>query len=196
MNVYDNAFGWSLRNARRCLCVCVREWVYYYSRFMKKLELEKDAQIEERCRKRWEDKQTSQRMNEWTNVRPNRMKSTKDWGSRCVALFGVVLSVGWKSNHVKKRTWAQQIKPINGKIQGVFFKLYTPLKNIIDRVRRWKASFVWVFWFLVQSWDERIFTSNQKIEVDARSGGGETKESRIDAFHRTMTVNQRNWSQT
>lgn len=51
MNVYDNAFSDDRFEMLAGVYVCVWEWVCYYSRFMKKLELEKDAQIEEQCRK-------------------------------------------------------------------------------------------------------------------------------------------------
>lgn len=70
-----------------------------------------------------------ERISKRTNVRPNRMKFSVDWGSRCAALFGVVLSVGWKSNDVKNRTRAQQIKPINEKFQGVFSALLYALEK-------------------------------------------------------------------
>lgn len=135
-------------------------------------------------------KRPTDRPNERTNVRPNRMKFTEDWGSRCVALFGVVLSVGWKSNYVKKRTWAQQIEPINEKFQGVFLEVVRCWKISSAESVKEKQVLCEHSVYFVQSWNG--FTSKRS---NARSDG-ETKESRIDAFHRTMTVNQRNWSQT
>lgn len=152
-----------------CAAVGRESELYYYSRFMKKLELEKDAQIEEQCRKRWEDKRPNERTTRSNEIHWRLRQS------RCVVLFGVVLAVGWveyqtmwRKNTTRSR--AQQIKPINEKIQGVF-ELYDAVWKY-HRLNPKESKFcVWAF---------RLLCHGMKCihvkSVDARRGAVKQKK--------------------